>query len=46
VHKRLAALFLMVIWSPWVAADDRGFHGLLRGRDLTAFGYLRLVMRP
>src|SRR5688572_9208803 len=32
--------------APGAAADDQGFHGLLRGRDLTPFGYLRLDMRP
>jgi hypothetical protein len=32
--------------SPSADADDLMFHGLLRGRDLTPFGYLRLDMRP
>jgi hypothetical protein len=27
-------------------ADDRGYFGLLRARDLTPFGFLRLDMRP
>jgi hypothetical protein len=46
MRKWLAAMFLMVAWAPWTAASDQGFHGLLRGRDLTPFGYLRLDMRP
>jgi len=29
-----------------VSAGDAAFHGLLRARDLTPFGYLRLDMRP
>ena len=29
-----------------VKADERGFYGLLRSRDLTPFGFLRLDMRP
>jgi len=29
-----------------IAAEDTAFHGPLRARDLTPFGYLRLDMRP
>jgi hypothetical protein len=46
VKRWLAILFLGLLAAPWAAADDQGFHGLLRGRDLTPFGYLRLDMRP
>lgn len=38
-----AALFLST--SP-VQASDSQFYGLLRSRDLTTFGFLRLDMRP
>ena len=31
---------------PAIAFEDTGFHGPLRARDLTPFGYLRLDMRP
>jgi hypothetical protein len=32
--------------APSLAAGDPAFHGLLRARDLSPFGYLRLDMRP
>ncbi len=32
--------------SSTVCAEDTQFYGLLRGRDLTPFGFLRLDMRP
>jgi Protein of unknown function (DUF3187) len=44
--KWLVGAILMVLAAPWAAASDSGFYGLLRGRDLTPFGYLRLDMRP
>jgi hypothetical protein len=31
---------------PLSAAESPAFHGLLRARDMTPFGYLRLDMRP
>jgi hypothetical protein len=50
VRKWLVALFLAAFaapgWAAEYAGSDRGFYGLLRGRDLTPFGYLRLDMRP
>jgi hypothetical protein len=40
-------VFLMLFASlPLTAAEAPAFHGLLRARDLTPFGYLRLDMRP
>lgn len=32
--------------SPAAHAEDGPFYGLLRARDLTPFGFLRLDMRP
>lgn len=46
MQKWLAALFLVMFAAPWATAADPGFYGLLRGRDLSPFGYLRLDMRP
>src|SRR5688572_26871821 len=46
VSRWLAVLLLVIFAAPWAAAGSQGFHGLLRGRDLTPFGYLRLDMRP
>lgn len=46
MRKWLAMIVLMAFCAPWAAADAPAFHGLLRGRDLTPFGYLRLDMRP
>ena len=49
-RKWLVALFLAVLSAPGMAAEypgpSSGFYGLLRGRDLSPFGYLRLDMRP
>ena len=47
-RRVLAALFALVLFgnSLAVSADDRGYFGLLRARDLTPFGFLRLDMRP
>lgn len=46
----LAVIALLAAIAPGMAAADSTFngrfHGLLRGRDLTPFGYLRLDMRP
>ena len=44
--KWLTALVLSVASAPLSAASDPAFFGLLRARDLTPFGYLRLDMRP
>src|SRR5690349_10485819 len=46
VRKWLASLFLAALSVPGMAAENIGFYGLLRGRDLSPFGYLRLDMRP
>src|SRR5262245_57093561 len=39
-------LMLLLAFGSWAHADEAAFHGLLRARDLTPFGYLRLDMRP
>jgi hypothetical protein len=46
VRKWLAVMLLLVVGTPAFAEDAPAFHGLLRARDLTPFGYLRLDMRP
>jgi hypothetical protein len=46
VRKWLAVILLVAFYAPGAAAEAPVFHGLLRGRDLTPFGYLRLDMRP
>lgn len=46
VRKWLAFLVLAAASAPLTAAEDAAFYGLLRARDLTPFGYLRLDMRP
>ena len=50
MRKWLVGLLLVALSAPGLAAGhpsaDRGFYGLLRGRDLSPFGYLRLDMRP
>lgn len=40
------AVAMVTVQVPAIAADDNGFHGPLRARDLTPFGFLRLDMRP
>lgn len=40
------ALVLLAIHAPPLAASENGYFGLLRARDLTPFGFLRLDMRP
>jgi Protein of unknown function (DUF3187) len=42
----LACALLLTSLSGPVRADDGGYFGLLRARDLTSFGFLRLDMRP
>ncbi len=45
--KHIAAAFaLFVAVAPCAAAEEGSFYGLLRVRDLTPFGFLRLDMRP
>jgi hypothetical protein len=50
--KRLVRLLgswiaVIITCCPALAhADDDGFYGLLRSRDMSAFGFLRLDMRP
>ena len=46
MRKWLTALVLLTISLPGIASENTGFYGLLRGRDLSPFGYLRLDMRP
>ncbi len=41
-----AAAALTLAHSMSATADEGSFYGLLRSRDLTAFGFLRLDMRP
>ena len=42
----LACALLLTTHSGPLRADDGGYIGLLRARDLTTFGFLRLDMRP
>ena len=42
----LAFALLLLGTSVPSQADERGYFGLLRARDLTPFGFLRLDMRP
>jgi hypothetical protein len=42
----LVLLLSLVSSLPLAAAEAPAFHGLLRARDLSPFGYLRLDMRP
>jgi hypothetical protein len=44
--RLLAAALLVASTSNPALADDSGFYGLLRSRDLSPFGFLRLDMRP
>ena len=50
IHKRLATTFIVaiagVLTCPLAGAADSQFYGLLRSRDLTPFGFLRLDMQP
>ena len=46
MNKWCAAIVLSAIFMPAFAEDDPQFFGLLRARDLTPFGFLRLDMRP
>jgi hypothetical protein len=46
MRKWYAAIVLLAIYTPAIAASDPQFFGLLRARDLTPFGFLRLDMRP
>jgi hypothetical protein len=47
-HTRIATtLLLLIVSAPSPSrADGSDYFGLLRARDLTSFGYLRLDMRP
>ena len=42
----LVCFWLLTTHSGALWADDGGYFGLLRARDLTSFGFLRLDMRP
>jgi hypothetical protein len=47
MRKWSAVVILLVLSAPAAAAGEPpAFFGLLRGRDLTPFGYLRLDLRP
>ena len=47
VRRWLAAVMvILAAGAQGASAEDASFYGLLRGRDLTPFGYLRLDMRP
>lgn len=47
MYKWIAlAIAVATVQAPAIAADDSGFYGPLRARDLTPFGFLRLDMRP
>jgi hypothetical protein len=46
MRKWLPFLFLVALQAIPASAAESGFYGPLRARDLTAFGYLRLDMRP
>ena len=47
---RMQVILVAAVWSiahsTAAAADDGSFYGLLRMRDLSPFGFLRLDMRP
>jgi hypothetical protein len=47
-HTRLIAttVLLTAAYSAAAAADEGAFYGLLRERDLSPFGFIRLDMRP
>lgn len=40
------ALAMLLTHAPALLANDTGYFGALRARDLTPFGFLRLDMRP
>ena len=40
------AVVLLAIHPLPLCATENGYYGLLRARDLTPFGFLRLDMRP
>lgn len=46
LRRFVLVLLASMIHAPAFAAGDHGYFGLLRARDLTPFGYLRLDMRP
>jgi hypothetical protein len=46
LRRWFAVLILTIVSAPLIAAEAPPFHGLLRARDLSPFGYLRLDMRP
>jgi uncharacterized protein DUF3187 len=48
MRYRYGAIFLLAAaaWGPPAAAAESEYLGLLRARDLTTFGFLRLDMRP
>src|SRR5262245_64375475 len=45
-YRMGAIAFLAAAWSLPAAAAENDYLGLLRARDLTTFGFLRLDMRP
>ncbi len=46
IRRWFAILVSILLSAPLMAADTPAFFGLLRARDLSPFGYLRLDMRP
>src|SRR5688572_21794256 len=42
----IVCVFMLVASAVPAQAEERDFYGLLRSRDLTPFGFLRLDMRP
>jgi hypothetical protein len=42
----LLALTILPLMQVEVMAEESMFYGLLRSRDLTPFGFVRLDMRP
>lgn len=46
IALRIAAAIAITAFSVSVHADDGIYYGLLRSRDLTPFGFLRLDLRP
>ncbi len=48
MRNRIGAILILAAaaWSAPLQAAESEFLGLLRARDLTTFGYLRLDMRP
>jgi len=46
LSSTMACVFILAASAIPAKAEERDFYGLLRSRDLTPFGFLRLDMRP